>query len=130
MAELVSGEIVLPEDVPNHLMAVDAVISATSSPHYILKNKHFDKALNTRRHPLYIYDLAVPRDVHPDVRSVPFVRLRNLDGLAKSFSEETNRASSRIAIASELIEEAVRKYRRTANVPEYTHRYAAQQTCA
>ena len=58
---------------------VDIIITATSAPHFVIKKEKVLDALNARTRPLYIIDLAVPRDVDPALREHPLVHLHNLE---------------------------------------------------
>lgn len=76
-----AGKAWLLKDMPSILGKVDAVISATNSPHHVLKKKHFEGCLAERNQGLFIYDLSMPRGVEPEVISVPGVSLYNIDEL-------------------------------------------------
>ena len=56
---------------------------------------------------MYIYDLAIPRDVEPVVRNIDGVYLYDLDGLKYLFSRHNQSIQDRIELASDLIEDAL-----------------------
>jgi glutamyl-tRNA reductase len=61
---------------------VDIVISSTSAPHYVLDKPKVEAAMKLRRHrPLLLIDIAVPRDIDPEVNFVESVYLYNIDDL-------------------------------------------------
>ncbi len=61
---------------------VDIIISSTSAPHYILDKPKVDAAMKLRRHrPLLLIDIAVPRDIDPEVNFLESVYLYNIDDL-------------------------------------------------
>jgi glutamyl-tRNA reductase len=65
-----TGAKVFPlENIAKPLKAADLVISATSAPHYIIRKDNCGAVLDGRSKRLYIFDLAVPRDVEPDLKS-------------------------------------------------------------
>ena len=68
---------------------VDIVVSATSSPHCTINADMFRKNVSDYRKRLMI-DLAVPRDIEPDVGSIEGVELYDIDFI-KGISEENNR---------------------------------------
>ena len=111
LVSLAGGKALLPEELPEHLASADAVISATSSPHYAVTPRHFNKAFFNRKDDLYIYDVATPRDVAPGVSEIPFVKLKDLDSMALYFSKENHYIDARIKLAGELIEEVLFKRR-------------------
>ena len=73
------GQLVLFEDLPRMLFDVDIAVSATSSPHYIIKADPGLLRLRHRDVPLYIYDLAVPRDVQPEVSGLENVIVSDMN---------------------------------------------------
>lgn len=76
------ADIVQWDELPRCLARSDLVISSTAAPHYILHQRHVEEAMRGREgQPLYLLDLAVPRDIAPDATAVPGVHLHNLDDL-------------------------------------------------
>ena len=70
----------------NHLLDImpeaDIVISSTSAPHFILNQKKLLQVMEKRNcKKIFLIDIAVPRDINPDVREVPGVHLYNIDDL-------------------------------------------------
>ncbi len=71
-------------EIPDALSEVDAVISATGAPHYILHPHHIGQAMEARAgRELLLIDLAVPRDIDPRVHEFEGVVLRDVDSLQK-----------------------------------------------
>ncbi len=88
---------------------VDIIISSTSAPHYVLSEEKFLKSYDSKNE-LCIIDIALPRDVDPEIKRVDGVCLYELDEL-KSVAEE-NLKSRLIAakIASQIIIEDCIKF--------------------
>jgi glutamyl-tRNA reductase len=64
------------------LQQCDIVITCTSAPHYVIRKELIERTMVERRgRPLFIVDIAVPRDVEPAVGDVPGVHLYNIDDL-------------------------------------------------
>jgi glutamyl-tRNA reductase len=85
LAELHGGTPVPLADIGKVLPSVDVVISATSAPHYVLTPEDLPTVeLERRETPLLIFDLAIPRDVDPEVASFTGIVLHDLDGLLPS----------------------------------------------
>lgn len=62
---------------------VDILISSTSAPHYLLDRRNLESVVERRAgRPLFLIDLAVPRDIAPDVRALENVFLYDIDSLA------------------------------------------------
>jgi glutamyl-tRNA reductase len=91
------GGYALPlSELERHLPEADIVISATASREPILHVAAVQAALKVRRHrPMFLLDLAVPRDFEPAIADLPDVYLYTVDDLEQVIEE--NRASRREA---------------------------------
>ena len=91
------GGVALPlHDIDRHLSEADIIISATASREPILNRQMIQTALKARKHkPMFLLDLAVPRDIAADVAELPDVYLYTVDDLEQVI--EDNRASRREA---------------------------------
>lgn len=77
------------------LRAVDAVIGATSSPHYVLT---LERAREAVTKPVVMVDIAMPRDIDPQIGSLDFVTLLNVDELRdKAFPQASLDIMERVA---------------------------------
>ena len=102
LAENLGGRAVPFENWSQEFGRVDIVISSTSAPHYVLdraKLKPLMKARGSR--PLLLVDIAVPRDIEPEVNFLENVYLYNIDdlqtiaqGYLKQRQEEISRCES------------------------------------
>ena len=82
LASELEGEAIAFQDMPRALMDVDIVISSTGSPGYILEAGTLGEAMSERAdRPLFLIDIAIPRDIDPAVARVGNVFLYNLDNL-------------------------------------------------
>ncbi len=69
-------------EIVNHLPEADIVVSSTASPLPVLGKGAVERALKMRRHrPVLMIDLAVPRDIEPEVASLSDVYLYTVDDL-------------------------------------------------
>ena len=93
-------------DVPARLHEFDAVISCTASTLPIIGLGAVQQALKQRRHrPMFMVDLAVPRDIEPEVKALNDVYLYTVDDLAQVV--QTGKASRQAAVAeAEIIIDA------------------------
>ncbi len=91
------GGVALPlDDIDRHLFEADIVISATASREPILNKSIMQIALKARKQkPMFLLDLAVPRDIAADVAELSDVYLYTVDDLEQVI--EDNRASRREA---------------------------------
>ncbi|NQT46070.1 MAG: hypothetical protein HQ593_01150 [Candidatus Omnitrophica bacterium] len=126
LAKLAGGEAILYEEIDRYLDSADAVVSATSSPHRVLAARNFASAIKTRRTPLYIYDLAMPRDVAPDIHKIPFVVMRDVEGLIERFYRKESGITRSLELASKLIGSKIAEYKESTGVKEYTDWHTAQ----
>lgn len=112
-------------DLKEVFINADAIVSATSSPHFVIRKKEIAEVASGRGRPLYIYDLAVPRDVDPGILELPGVILKNSEALAGIFEEYNNRISQKIALAEYLVEEILRWEEADINAKYIKDRHAA-----
>jgi glutamyl-tRNA reductase len=82
MAERFQGEAIPFSELPNALLRVDIVISSTSSPGFIVRKEEVSDIIRKRRQsPLFFIDIAVPRDIDPQVNTIDNVYLYDIDDL-------------------------------------------------
>ncbi len=112
LAESANGKTVSLKDLPEVLAEADFLVSATASPHFILRKEELEKIASRRKKPLYIYDLAIPRDIEPAVGEIGGIILKNLDDLSFVFEEHNDRIKNRLSLAEYLVEEKVKEYER------------------
>lgn len=110
LAEYAKGEVVSLKDLEQAVSEADALISATASPHYILNKEEAARIISTRERPLYIYDLAIPRDIEPAAGEIKGVVLKNLDDLTLIFEEHNKKILQKLNLAEYLIEERIKGY--------------------
>jgi glutamyl-tRNA reductase len=102
------------EEIPSHLADADMIIAATASPDPLLSEIEMKVAMKLRRNrPVFIADLAVPRDVEAKVAKLADVYLYTVDDLQNVIRE--NLASRREAArqAQQIIEAEVARFTRT-----------------
>jgi glutamyl-tRNA reductase len=98
LAAQLSGAVMRLADLPERLHEFDAVISCTASTLPIIGLGAVERALKRRRHrPIFMVDLAVPRDIEPEVKQLQDVYLYTVDDLAHVV--QTGRANREAAVA-------------------------------
>lgn len=76
------------EAIPDALLKADIVISSTGSPLPILGKGAVEKAIKARKHrPIFMVDIAVPRDIEPEVGRLADVYLYTVDDLKEIIDE-------------------------------------------
>lgn len=114
LAESARGETISLSDLPGVLAEVDFLVSATASPHFILKAEELERIVSRRKKPLYIYDLAIPRDIEPAAGRIKGVILKNLDDFSLVFKEHNDRIKNDLSLAEYFVEEKVKEYERNS----------------
>jgi glutamyl-tRNA reductase len=103
LAQKVGGQAILLTDLPDHLADYDIVISSTASALPIVGKGMIEGAIRKRRRkPIFMVDLAVPRDIEAEAGQLNDVYLYTVDDLA-SLVEEARDARSLAAIEAESI---------------------------
>ncbi len=98
LASRFGGEVMRLADLPDRLHEFDAVVSCTASSLPIIGLGAVERALKKRRHrPMFMVDLAVPRDIEPEVKALEDIYLYTVDDLASVV--QTAQASRQAAVA-------------------------------
>ena len=98
-------------DVPAQLAHADIVISATGSEIPVLNKSTVERALKLRRHkPIFMVDLAVPRDIEPEVDELSDIYLYSVDDLQKIISANLSSRQEAALEAEAIIEQAVKDF--------------------
>jgi len=88
LAKTMHGEAIFFEDMVERLRDVDIVISSTGSPTAIIRAKDIREVLKKRRNrAMFFIDIAVPRDIDPDVNGLDNVYLYDIDDLKEVVEE-------------------------------------------
>ncbi len=110
LANMISGKAVMFDKLKDELKNTDIVISATSSPHLILKKDLITEVMDTRDKPLCMVDLALPRDVDPEVKNIKNVILYNLDDLNLIIEENYKKRILEAQKAEEIVLKEAEKF--------------------
>jgi glutamyl-tRNA reductase len=82
MAAELQGRAVRFEQIHQELLQADIVLSSTAAPHYIVHRPDVEELIRLRRNrPLFLIDIAVPRDIDPAVNEIDNVYLYDIDDL-------------------------------------------------
>jgi glutamyl-tRNA reductase len=82
LAKQFQGRAVTFDDFPAEMVEADIVISSTAAPHAILRREEMEAITLRRRHrPIFLIDIANPRDIDPACNEVDNVYLYNIDDL-------------------------------------------------
>jgi glutamyl-tRNA reductase len=99
------------EEAPAIVEAFDVIVSASAAPHYLWTSDALAEAVRRRAgRPLLWVDLAVPRDVEPDLGGLPGVRLLSVDDLKALIQGEVARKQQACQQAQALARAAAVKF--------------------
>jgi glutamyl-tRNA reductase len=112
LAEQFNGYAIGLTELPVHLPEADIVIASTASPLPVLGKGTVERALKTRRHrPIFMVDIAVPRDIEPEVGELRDVYLYTVDDLEEVIQENLKSRQDAAEQAREIIEFQVGEFR-------------------
>ena len=99
------------DEIPNHLKEADIVIASTAAPTTIITRKMTADALRARkRRPMFMVDIAVPRDIDADVAELEDVYLFTVDDLQSLVNENLEGRRQAAREAGELIHAEVERF--------------------
>jgi glutamyl-tRNA reductase len=103
VAELFQGEIIPYEQFPHRLSEIDIVIASSAAPGYVLSRDMVRRAIEARKNqPMFLIDIAVPRNIDPQVNSIEHAFLYDIDDLQRLTDRNLN-AREEVAQAAEKI---------------------------
>jgi glutamyl-tRNA reductase len=113
LANEIDGHAVLLGDIPDALPQADIVIASTASQLPILGKGAVEVALKKRKHrPIFMVDIAVPRDIEPQVAELDDVYLYTVDDLREVIEENQRSRENAAREAEEIIGEGTDEFMR------------------
>ncbi len=98
---------------------IDIVVSSTSAPHYILDRAKLEPLMKLRRNrPLLLIDIAVPRDIEPEVNFLENVFLYNIDDLQAIADDYLKLRKEEVARCEKIIREKAEALLRHPGPPQ------------
>ena len=111
LATRFQGRAACLDNLYENLLFVDIVISSTGAPSTIIQAKDIRKILKKRKHrPIFFIDIAVPRDIDPDVNQVDNVYLYDIDDLKEVVEENLANRKAEAEKARLIIAQEVEKF--------------------
>lgn len=106
-----NGEAAPFEKLHEHLVAADVVITSTSATEPIIRRERFEPLLKQRRYrPIFLIDIALPRDVEPSLGELKNVYLYNLNDLQQVVRKTHSDRDGAVQAAQRIINEHVERY--------------------
>lgn len=111
VAEPLNGEVLTLAQIPTHLHDADIVISSTASQLPILGKGMVERAIKDRRHkPIFLVDLAVPRDIEGEVSELEDAFLYTVDDLQHIVEQNLASRQNAAMEAEKIIAQQVQHY--------------------
>jgi glutamyl-tRNA reductase len=107
------GSAALPlERVEEELERADVVVASTSSPEPVIRRAHVERAMRARRgRPLFLIDLAVPRDLDPAINELDGCYLYDIDDLEAVVAESLGSRRREAAAAEAIVAAEAEEFR-------------------
>jgi glutamyl-tRNA reductase len=111
-AEAIGGASAAPwDELDSVIGSSDIVITATGAAAPILTKAHVESVMRPRRNrPLFLIDIAIPRDVEPAAGEIEQVFLYNIDDLQATVRENLSRRENEVARAEAIVSEEIEKF--------------------
>jgi glutamyl-tRNA reductase len=121
MARLFQGTPVEYTRFLNMLPEVDIVITSSGAPHYILHKEEMQRVIAARRNkPMFVIDIAVPRNVEPSVNEIDNIFLYDIDDLQEVVNSNIRERMKEADHAETLVKEEVERMMARLKVAEVT----------
>jgi glutamyl-tRNA reductase len=111
LARELGGRALRYDQLAEALAEADIVISSTSAPHFVLLPEHVSEAMS-RRHgrELFLIDIAVPRDIDPQVAAIAGVHLYHIDQLGGGVEAAAASRAAEVEAAEKIAREAADEF--------------------
>jgi len=121
MASLFDGRVVDYAEFPAMLHQVDIVIASSGAPHYILTPEDMHRVIAERRNkPMFLIDIAVPRNIDPAVNEIDGVFLYDVDDLAGVVNANIREREKQAALAEAIVIQEVDRTIERLRIEEIT----------
>ena len=111
IAQAFNGTAITLNQIPSHLAKADIVISSTASQLPLIGKGMVEHALQLRKHkPMLLVDIAVPRDIEPEVGDLDEVYLYTVDDLQQIVQENIANREQAALEAQSLIEQQIAQF--------------------
>jgi glutamyl-tRNA reductase len=111
IAEVGFGEAIEMPGIVDALAAADIVVTSTGASHFVVTHAQMAQAMARRpERPIFLIDIAVPRDVDPDVRAIENVALVDVDGLRTVVDRTLEMRREAIPHVEEIIDEFIARF--------------------
>lgn len=111
LAKTLNGKAISLDELNDALCEVDIVISSTGAPGFILTADQIKKIMRPRKHKLlFLIDIAVPRDIDPDINKIENVYLYDIDNLKDVVEDNISKREHEAKKAERIVQTEVIKF--------------------
>lgn len=111
LAERFGGRAVRFDQFEDEMTQADIVIASTASPHFVVRREPFEQVMLRRRmRPIFLIDIAVPRDVDPAIGEMDCAFLYDIDDLNSIVANSTRQRRTEAERAEEIVEDGVLEF--------------------
>lgn len=108
LADRFSGQAIKFEEIADNLRKVDIIISSTGATEYVLRKDQVRQVMRSRRNrSLFLIDIAVPRDIDPEINRINNAYVYDIDDLNGIIDENIEDRRREAVKAQRIIDEAV-----------------------
>jgi glutamyl-tRNA reductase len=112
LATKFNGKPIRFEEISDYLQQADIIIASTGSPDVVIQRNQVKKIMRTRRNrPLFFIDIAVPRDIDPDINRLSNVYVYDIDDLQGVIEENVEDRKKEAVKGQRIIDEAVIRFK-------------------
>jgi glutamyl-tRNA reductase len=112
LARRFNGKAIRFEEIPEQLKNVDIILSSTGAPGFVITRDQVKPALRARRNrPIFFIDIAVPRDIDPEINRLDHSYVYDVDDLKEVVDENLGDRRKEAVKGERIIDEAVIRFR-------------------
>jgi glutamyl-tRNA reductase len=112
LADRFNGKAIGFEEITDHLQHVDIIISSTGSPDFIIKYHQVKGIGRIRRNrPIFFIDIAVPRDIDPEINLISNAYIYDIDDLHGIIDDNLENRGRAAIMGERIVDEAVLRFR-------------------
>ncbi len=107
-----NGSAIRFEEITNYLQQADVIISSTGAPGFVITGNQVKDAMSSRRNrPIFFIDIAVPRDIDPQINRLPNAYVYDIDDLKDIVEDNLAQRNKEAMKGERIVDEAVINFR-------------------
>jgi glutamyl-tRNA reductase len=131
LAQKFNGHVIRFEDLHARADEADILITSTGSPEFLFRAPHAQRFLHRRRNrPMFFIDIAVPRDIDPEINRLDGIFLYDIDDLQSVAASNLADRSSEARRAESILEQELARYHRRVETLDVVPALVDLQTAA